>query len=197
MRRHPQGGLGLDLGVAVRSDAVQFVVLQVILVLVIFLAATGLRSIERPYLAPKYPERARMAGMDRWFLLRLEGAVDLPGLAERLRATGRTTAGFVSAFVLEPVQILWINLLDSVLLTMPLMMEAKEHDLLHQPPRDARAHIIDRAGLLGRRGGCLLNDLLVGYCPGQYCFCLLGKKRDGSNRSQSDADGLAMAIYAA
>jgi magnesium-transporting ATPase (P-type) len=51
---------------------------------------------------------------------------------------------FGARFVLEPVQILWINLLDSVLLTMPLMMEAKEHDLLHQPPRDARAHIIDR-----------------------------------------------------
>ena len=51
---------------------------------------------------------------------------------------------FGARFVLEPVQILWINLLDSVLLTMPLMMETKERDLLHQPPRDAHAHIIDR-----------------------------------------------------
>jgi magnesium-transporting ATPase (P-type) len=33
---------------------------------------------------------------------------------------------FPARFVLEPVQILWVNLLDSVLLTMPLMMEAKE-----------------------------------------------------------------------
>lgn len=50
---------------------------------------------------------------------------------------------FGARFVLEPVQILWINLLDSVLLTLPLMMEAKEKDLLKRPPRDVDAHIID------------------------------------------------------
>ncbi len=50
---------------------------------------------------------------------------------------------FATRFVLEPVQILWINLLDSVLLTMPLMMEAKERGLLEAPPRPARAEIID------------------------------------------------------
>lgn len=50
---------------------------------------------------------------------------------------------FSVRFVLEPVQILWVNLLDSVLLTMPLMMENKERGLLQQPPRPAGAHIID------------------------------------------------------
>ena len=50
---------------------------------------------------------------------------------------------FAARFVLEPVQILWINLLDSVLLTMPLMMESKERGLLTAPPRDASARIID------------------------------------------------------
>ena len=50
---------------------------------------------------------------------------------------------FSVRFVLEPVQILWINLLDSVLLTMPLMMEPKEKDLLRQPPRNPDAHIIN------------------------------------------------------
>ncbi|MEP5766084.1 MAG: HAD-IC family P-type ATPase [Halieaceae bacterium] len=50
---------------------------------------------------------------------------------------------FSARFVLEPVQILWINLLDSVLLTMPLMMEAKEQGLLKVPPRPARSHIIN------------------------------------------------------
>jgi calcium-translocating P-type ATPase len=51
---------------------------------------------------------------------------------------------FGARFVLEPVQILWINLLDSVLLTMPLMMESKEKGLLDAPPRKANAHIIDK-----------------------------------------------------
>jgi calcium-translocating P-type ATPase len=50
---------------------------------------------------------------------------------------------FSVRFVLEPVQILWVNLLDSVLLTMPLMMEAKEKGLLASPPRSSRARIID------------------------------------------------------
>ncbi len=50
---------------------------------------------------------------------------------------------FAARFVLEPVQILWINLLDSVLLTLPLMMEPKEPGLLSQPPRDAQAPIIN------------------------------------------------------
>jgi magnesium-transporting ATPase (P-type) len=51
---------------------------------------------------------------------------------------------FSARFVLEPVQILWINLLDSVLLTMPLMMENKEQGLLSAPPRAGNAHIINR-----------------------------------------------------
>ena len=50
---------------------------------------------------------------------------------------------FGARFVLEPVQILWINLLDSVLLTLPLMMEAKEKGLLNRPPRKSDARIID------------------------------------------------------
>jgi len=50
---------------------------------------------------------------------------------------------FSARFVLEPVQILWINLLDSVLLTMPLMMEKKERGLLSSPPRAGNAHIIN------------------------------------------------------
>jgi calcium-translocating P-type ATPase len=50
---------------------------------------------------------------------------------------------FATRFVLEPVQILWINLLDSVLLTMPLMMEPKEEGLLSTPPREPETRIIN------------------------------------------------------
>jgi magnesium-transporting ATPase (P-type) len=39
---------------------------------------------------------------------------------------------------LAPIQILWINLFDSVFLTMPLMMEPKEKGLLENPPRDPK-----------------------------------------------------------
>jgi Ca2+-transporting ATPase len=51
-------------------------------------------------------------------------------------------APFVALFgirlPLEPIQILWINLFDSVFLTMPLMMEPKEKGLLDKPPRDPK-----------------------------------------------------------
>jgi len=50
---------------------------------------------------------------------------------------------FQERFVLEPVQILWINLLDSFLLTMPLMMERKEQGLLDAPPRPSDVKIIN------------------------------------------------------
>ena len=50
---------------------------------------------------------------------------------------------FGERFVLEPIQILWINLLDSLLLTLPLMMEPKEPGLLSHPPRDSKANIIN------------------------------------------------------
>jgi Ca2+-transporting ATPase len=57
-------------------------------------------------------------------------------------------APFVALFALrlplEPIQILWINLFDSVFLTMPLMMEPKEKGLLNVPPRDPKTRIADR-----------------------------------------------------
>ena len=48
---------------------------------------------------------------------------------------------FAARLPLEPVQILWVNLLDSVFLTMPLMMEPKNKNILSTPPRDAKIKI--------------------------------------------------------
>lgn len=57
-------------------------------------------------------------------------------------------APFVALFSLrlplEPIHILWINLFDSVFLTMPLMLEPKEKGLLDVPPRDPRAKLANR-----------------------------------------------------
>jgi len=55
---------------------------------------------------------------------------------------------------LEPVMILWINLFDSVFLTMPLMMEPKSKDLLMVPPRNpggklASIFLFQRVTLIG------------------------------------------------
>jgi magnesium-transporting ATPase (P-type) len=45
---------------------------------------------------------------------------------------------------LEPIHILWINLADSVFLTMPLMMEPMDKGLLREKPRDVKEKIANR-----------------------------------------------------
>jgi Ca2+-transporting ATPase len=44
---------------------------------------------------------------------------------------------------IEPVQILWLNLLDAVALALPLIREPKEGGLLDRPPRKPEEHITD------------------------------------------------------
>jgi magnesium-transporting ATPase (P-type) len=61
---------------------------------------------------------------------------------------------FANRLPLEPIHILWVNLFDSVFLTMPLMMEPKDKDLLEVPPRKPDAKIanllfLQRSVLIG------------------------------------------------
>lgn len=44
----------------------------------------------------------------------------------------------------EPVQILWINLIVAVALALPLALEAAEPDLMTRPPRDRAVPLLDR-----------------------------------------------------
>ena len=57
-------------------------------------------------------------------------------------------APFVPLFALrlplEPIHILWVNLADSVFLTLPLMMEPKEKGLLESRPRNPKEKIANR-----------------------------------------------------
>jgi Ca2+-transporting ATPase len=43
---------------------------------------------------------------------------------------------------IEPVQILWINLVAAVALALPLAFEAKEADVMQRPPRDPQAPVL-------------------------------------------------------
>ncbi|MFC1941462.1 cation-translocating P-type ATPase, partial [Chloroflexota bacterium] len=61
---------------------------------------------------------------------------------------------FTARLALEPVMILWVNLFDSVFLTMPLMMEPKDKGLLKVPPRDPKEKLasfllLERVILIG------------------------------------------------
>jgi len=44
---------------------------------------------------------------------------------------------------IEPVQILWINLVDAIALALPLIREPKEEGLLERPPRNPKERITD------------------------------------------------------
>ena len=50
---------------------------------------------------------------------------------------------FLFRLPLEPVQILWINLFDSIFLALPLIKEPKEAKLLDKPPRDPDEKIVN------------------------------------------------------
>ncbi|MFC1901731.1 cation-translocating P-type ATPase [Chloroflexota bacterium] len=80
-------------------------------------------------------------------------------------------APFIALFALrlplEPIHILWVNLADSVFLTLPLMMEPKEKGLLGSPPRDAKEKIANR--LFWERVGILSVVMaLVGFAIYYY-----------------------------
>ncbi len=51
---------------------------------------------------------------------------------------------FALRLPLEPVQILWINLYDAVVLALPLLWEPREKGLLERPPRDPKEPIANK-----------------------------------------------------
>ncbi len=67
----------------------------------------------------------------------------------------------------EPVQILWINLIVAVALALPLALEAPEPDLMSRPPRDPRTTLLDRP-LLVRT--VLVSATLTAVALGLYAF---------------------------
>ncbi|HRY47619.1 MAG TPA: HAD-IC family P-type ATPase [Candidatus Paceibacterota bacterium] len=68
---------------------------------------------------------------------------------------------------LEPIHILWVNLADSVFLTLPLMMEPKEKGLLNDAPRNPNERIANR--LFFERVG-LVSILMAATGFGVYYY---------------------------
>jgi magnesium-transporting ATPase (P-type) len=54
------------------------------------------------------------------------------------------TAAGEALLPIQPVQILWINLVAAVALGLPLAFEAKEPDIMSRPPLDPKRQILDR-----------------------------------------------------
>jgi magnesium-transporting ATPase (P-type) len=70
----------------------------------------------------------------------------------------------------QPVQILWINLIVAVALALPLALEAPEPDLMDRPPRDRGAPLLDRP--------LLVRTLLVSVTLTAVALALFAIERD-------------------
>ncbi|MGD6809231.1 MAG: cation-translocating P-type ATPase [Candidatus Bathyarchaeia archaeon] len=77
---------------------------------------------------------------------------------------------FALSLPLEPIHILWINLADSVFLTMPLLFEPKEKGLLNEPPRNPKAKIAN--GIFFTRV-CLVSIVMA--VTGFFIFWYFGQ----------------------
>ena len=62
---------------------------------------------------------------------------------EALVILGAILLGF-SQFPLTPVQILWVNMITAVTLALALAFEPSEQDIMHRPPRDSKAPVLNR-----------------------------------------------------
>jgi calcium-translocating P-type ATPase len=79
---------------------------------------------------------------------------------------------FFVTLPLEPVQILWINLFDSLFLALPLIKEPKEQGLLKYPPRDPKEQIVN--GLFLRKVGIVSLAMAFGGLSIFYIFGMPG-----------------------
>jgi len=70
----------------------------------------------------------------------------------------------------EPVQILWINLVVAVALALPLAFEAAEPDVMRRPPRDPRAPLLDTP--------MIVRTLLVSFTLTAVALVLFAVERD-------------------
>ena len=89
---------------------------------------------------------------------------------------------------LEPIHILWVNLADSVFLTLPLMMEPKETGLLDGPPRDPDEPIANRLFI----GRVLLVSVLMA-ATGFATFYWFGEPAITAGASGHEVDVLRLA----
>ena len=88
---------------------------------------------------------------------------------------------------LEPIHILWVNLADSIFLTLPLMMEPKETGLLDGPPRDPDEPIANRLFIVR----VLLVSVLMA-ATGFAVYYLFGEPAITAGASGHEVDGLLL-----
>ncbi len=101
------------------------------------------------------------------------------------RETGRLL------LAMAPVQLLWINLVSSVLLTLPLAAERVEPDAMARPPRPREAPILDRA-LVWRTAG--IGLVIAGAAVGLFLWEYHREVAGGVAGDTARAEAQTMAV---
>jgi Ca2+-transporting ATPase len=93
----------------------------------------------------------------------------------------------------EPTQILWINLVATVALALPLAFEAREPDVMRRPPRDPRQPVLSRFVVMRTLiAAAVMTAGAVGLFQWEYAEYL----RQGAPQELALAEAQTMAVTA-
>ncbi len=95
---------------------------------------------------------------------------------------------FALPLPLEPVQILWVNLIAAVTLSLALVFEPAERDVMRRPPRAPGAAIIERSSV----AKIILASLLIGGATLAVYFLARSQGVDAAERQTMAVTMLAM-----
>jgi Ca2+-transporting ATPase len=92
---------------------------------------------------------------------------------------------------MAPTQLLWINLVATIALALPLALEAPEPDLMERPPRDPDAPVLSRF-ILSRTA--LVGLLMAAGAIGLFLFEYDGALARGEDQAAALAEAQTMAV---
>jgi magnesium-transporting ATPase (P-type) len=91
----------------------------------------------------------------------------------------------------QPTQILWINMVATVTLALPLAFEAREPGLMDRPPRDPKAPVLDRFLLIRT---VVVALLMTAGAIGLFLFAYYGQVGRGEPAAEALAEAQTMAV---
>lgn len=86
---------------------------------------------------------------------------------------------------LQPVQVLWINMISAVTLSLALAYEPAEHNIMSRPPRDVQARLVDRPAITQ----ILFISLLIGVAA---LLVFIAEFNNGATLAQAQTAAVTM-----
>ncbi|XBH22660.1 HAD-IC family P-type ATPase [Jonesiaceae bacterium BS-20] len=90
---------------------------------------------------------------------------------------------------LQPVQVLWINMISAVTLSLALAYEPAEHSIMARPPRDVNARLVDRPAI----AQILFISILIGVAT---LIIFIAEFNNGATLAQAQTAAVTMLALA-